>query len=53
MAEDLRRVSLHSTQDNKRLCQNAKPEDITFLAYNERSQRFLPALKDGVSPLGI
>ena len=27
------RISLHSMQDGKRLCQNAKPEDCEFLAY--------------------
>ncbi len=27
-------VSLHSVNDGKRLCQNAKPSDIKFLAYN-------------------
>ncbi len=28
------RVSLHSIDTGKRLCQNAKPEDIKFLSYN-------------------
>jgi hypothetical protein len=28
------RVSLHNLKDGKRLCQNAKPSDIKFLAYN-------------------
>lgn len=28
------RVSLHSVETGKRLCQNAKPEDINFLSYN-------------------
>jgi RRXRR protein len=28
------RVSLHSIETGKRLCQNAKPEDIKFLSYN-------------------
>lgn len=28
------RVSLHSLETGKRLCQNAKPEDIKFLSYN-------------------
>jgi hypothetical protein len=28
------RVSLHSVVDGKRLCQNAKPSEIKFLAYN-------------------
>jgi hypothetical protein len=30
------RISLHSLVDGKRLCQNAKPQDCKFLAYNER-----------------
>lgn len=28
------RISLHSIQTGKRLCQNAKPEDIKFLSFN-------------------
>ena len=28
------RVSLHNIEDGKRLCQNAKPDDIKFLTYN-------------------
>jgi len=28
------RISLHSVESGKRLCLNAKPKDITFLAYN-------------------
>ena len=28
------RVSLHSVETGKRLCQNAKPQDIKFLTYN-------------------
>lgn len=28
------RMSLHNINDGKRLCQNAKPEDIKFLTYN-------------------
>lgn len=47
------RISLHSQETNKRLCQNAKIGDIMFLAYNDRSQRYHPAVKAGVSTLGI
>ena len=37
------RVSLHSPQTGKRLCQNAKPQDIKFLTYNTWRTAFLPA----------
>jgi hypothetical protein len=43
------KVSLHSLATGKRICQNAKPSDITFKTYNTWRARFLPALKDGVS----
>lgn len=34
------RVSLHSTLTGKRLCQNAKPQDIKFLTYNTWRTRY-------------
>lgn len=43
------RVSLHSLEDGKRLCQNAKPSEIRKRTYNTWRRRFLPALKDGFS----
>ena len=51
------RVSLHSLQTGKRLCQNVKVSDLkvlkpnSFRTYNpgKRCARFLPALKDRVS----
>jgi RRXRR protein len=39
------RISLHSLTDGKRLCQNAKPSDCTFLAFNAWKTRLLPCLK--------
>jgi len=38
------RISLHSITDGKRLCTNAKPKDVKFLAYNTWRTRFLPLL---------
>jgi hypothetical protein len=43
------RLSLHSLEDGKRLCQNAKPSDCQFLAYASWRTRLLPGLKTGVS----
>lgn len=43
------RISLHSIRDGKRLCQNAKPSETKFLAYNTWRTRFLSGLKTGVS----
>ncbi|MFN3920060.1 MAG: RRXRR domain-containing protein [Methylohalobius sp.] len=43
------RISLHSLADGKRLCQNAKPLECKFLAFNTWRTRLLPALKSGVS----
>ena len=43
------RVSLHSLGTGKRLCQNAKPSDCKFLAYNTWRTCFLPGLKAEVS----
>jgi hypothetical protein len=43
------RISLHSSASGKRLCQNAKPADVRFKAYNPWRTRLLPALKGGVS----
>jgi hypothetical protein len=43
------RVSLHGLRDGKRLCQNAKPSDCKFLAFNTWRTRFLPGLKAEVS----
>ena len=42
-------VDLHSLESGKRICQNAKPEDIKFLTYNTWRCRFLPTINDGVS----
>jgi hypothetical protein len=43
------RLSLHSLEDGKRLCQNAKPLDCQFLAYASWRTRFFPGLKTKVS----
>lgn len=43
------RISLHRLADGKRLCQNAKPSDCKFLAFNSWRTRLLPCLKTGVS----
>jgi hypothetical protein len=43
------RISLHSLEDGKRLCQNAKPSDCKFLAYLSWRTRLLPRLKPGIS----
>lgn len=43
------RISLHSLQSGKRLTQQAKPSDCTFLTYNSWRARLLPSLKTGVS----
>lgn len=36
------RISLHNISDNKRLCQNAKQEDVTLLCYNNWNFYFNP-----------
>jgi len=36
------RISLHQMVDGKRLCQNAKPSDVQFLAYSTWRTRLLP-----------
>ena len=38
------RISLHCIETGKRLCQNAKPEDIKFLAYSSQRTRLLPVI---------
>jgi hypothetical protein len=38
------RISLHNLSDGKRLCQNAKPSDIRFLAYNSWRMAAVPPL---------
>jgi hypothetical protein len=43
------RLSLHSLEDGKRLCQNAKSSDCQFLAYASWRTRLLPGLKTGGS----
>lgn len=43
------RISLHRLTDGKRLCQNAKPSECKFLAYNSWRTRLLPCLQTGVS----
>jgi hypothetical protein len=35
-------ISLHRVEDGKRLCQNAKPSDVRFLAYSTWRSRLLP-----------
>ena len=42
-------LSLHSFEDGRRLCQNARPAGCKFLTYNSWRTRLLPALKGGVS----
>lgn len=39
---DRHRISLHRLSDGERLCQNAHPHDIKFLAYNSWRARLLP-----------
>jgi len=43
------RISLHSLADGRRLCQNAKPSEVQFLAFNSWRTRLLPCLKTEVS----
>lgn len=43
------RISLHSTVDRKRICQNAKPSECKRLAYTSWRTRLLPGLKTEVS----
>jgi hypothetical protein len=43
------RISLHSLETGKRLTQQAKPSDCTFLTYNSWRTRLLPCLNAGVS----
>src|SRR5579875_2891716 len=43
------RISLHRLTDGARLCQNARPSDCKFLAFNSWRTRLLPCLKTGVS----
>lgn len=43
------RISLHRLTDGQRLCQNAKPSECKFLAFNPWRTRLLPGLKAGVS----
>jgi len=35
-------ISLHRVEDGKRLCQNAKPSEVRFLAYSTWRSRLLP-----------
>ncbi len=37
-----KRISLHSSKDGKRLCQNAKPTECKFLTFNSWRTRLLP-----------
>jgi len=41
------KVSLHSIETGKRLCQNANPQDITFKTYNIWRTRVVPTLMSG------
>jgi hypothetical protein len=43
------RISLHRLADGKRLCQNARPSDCKFLAFNSWRTRLLPGMNAGVS----
>lgn len=43
------RLSLHQLADGRRLCQNARPSEVKFLAFNSWRTRLLPCLKTGVS----
>lgn len=43
------RISLHSLETGKRLCQNARPEDCEFLTYSSWRGSFLPTASSGVS----
>lgn len=43
------RISLHSVEDARRLCQNARPSECKFLAFNSWRTRLLPGLQSGVS----
>jgi hypothetical protein len=47
------RISLHSIENGKRLCQNANPIEVEFKSYNTWRTRFLPALNGGVSACNI
>jgi hypothetical protein len=37
------KITLHSIETGKRLCQNAKPQDVKFKSYNTWRARFLLA----------
>jgi len=43
------KISLHSVESGKRLCQKAEPSDCKFLTYSSWRTRFLHGLKSGVS----
>lgn len=43
------RISLHSVESGKRLCQNARPADCCFLTFNTWKMRLLPTPRGGVS----
>jgi hypothetical protein len=43
------RISLHSIETGKRLCQNARPSDCKFLTFNSWRMWLLPSLTEGVS----
>jgi hypothetical protein len=43
------RISLHRLMDGQRLCQNARPSECKFLAFNSWRTRLLPGLKTGGS----
>jgi hypothetical protein len=43
-----KRISLHSIENGKRLCQNANPIEVEFKSYNTWKTRFLPALNGEV-----
>jgi hypothetical protein len=41
------RISLHHREDGRRLCQDAKPSDVHFLAYSTWRTRLLPMAEAG------
>lgn len=47
------RISLHSMENGKRLCQNAEPIEVEFKTYNTWRTRFLLAINDEVSACNI
>lgn len=42
------RISLHRISSGKRFCQNARPEDVRFLAYNSWRTEFAPGTRQRI-----